>query len=113
MRKRMPGNVVADTPEASTVRVAFDPGVTLFGEILQLGAGAASSTEQASAMAALNPPCEEILKTSLTLLPAFNVRLAAVGARAKSGGGLNVAVTDSFAPIVIVQLLGSIPLQAP
>lgn len=93
--------------------VARDPGVTLFGEILQVGEGATPTTEQVSAMAALKPPCEEKLKTSLTLLPAFTVRLAAAGVKVKSGGGLKVAVTVWSAVKVMLQTLGSLPVQAP
>ena len=104
---------MAETPEASTVSVALEPGLTEFGEMPQLGAGAAPLTEQLSAIADAKPPCAAKLSPSLTLLPAFRVKLVSAGLTEKSGGGLKVAVTVSLPFIVTLHTVGSVPVHAP
>lgn len=109
------GNALAETPEASTVKVAFLPGLTEFGEMPQvgIGPGVVPLTEHASEIAAEKLPCAAKLKTSLILLPACNVRLPTAGVTVKSGAGLNVAVTVSLPFMVMLHTFGSVPEHAP
>lgn len=104
---------MADNPEASTVNVAFEAGFTEFGEIEQVGAGAVPFTAQERAIAAEKPPCAAKLSTSLTLVPAFNVRLESAAVTLKSGGGRMFAVTIWFEFSVTLQELGLVPVHAP
>src|ERR1700752_3242916 len=99
-------NVAAESPGASTVNVAFEPGVTELGEIEQVGAGAAPFTVQERTIAAEKPPCAVKLSVSLTLVPAFNVRLDRAAVTLKSGGGLKFAVTVSLPFIVTLHTFG-------
>ena len=101
---------------AMTVRVAFPvlvPSVTEAGDTLQAASGADPFTVQLKFTWPEKPFCTVTVKASVVCAPVCNVRDADAAARAKSGAGANVAVTDSAVLIVTVQLPGSLPLQAP
>jgi len=92
---------------------ALEPTVTEDCEKLQVGMGAGPVTAHVSVTGPENPFSPAKVKTSPACAPVDMVKLVDVGAKEKSGGGVNVAVTDSAADMETVQTLGFVPVQAP
>ena len=107
------GSNSAVSPGEFNVIVALPPAFNELGEIPHMSMGAGPLTEQANMIVPEKPPCALVVRVSVVWPPRFTVRLLADALSEKSGAGLNVAVRDWSEFIVIVQLLGSLPKQAP
>lgn len=103
----------AESAVAFTVRAALPPEVAEFGEMPHVGMGAGPLTEHANAIVPAKPPCAGNVKTSLTCPPRFTLKFVAAGLSEKSGGIVNVAVTDWLELRVTVQEFGSVPVHTP
>lgn len=91
----------------------LEPSVTDEGETTQLASGADPFTTQVKFSCPDNPFCGVNVKVSVVCAPVCSVMFVEAAARVKSGAGLNVAVTDWAEFMTRVQVLGSVPVQAP
>jgi len=91
----------------------LEPRVTEAGVMLQVANGAGPFTVQVRFSCPEKPFCSVNVKASVTCAPVCVVKAVTAGARVKSVGGLNVAVTDWTEFMVTLQTFGSVPVQAP
>ena len=89
------------------------PNVTETGETLQAANGADPFTVQLRFTCPEKPFCAVSVNASVPCAPVCSVRDGDAGAKVKSGAGANVAVTDWAEFMTMVQVFGSVPVQAP
>ena len=92
---------------------ALEPIVTDDGETPQVASGAVPFTVQLRFSCPEKPFCPVNVNASVPCAPVFSVRLGDAATKVKSGAGANVAMTDWAEFMIIVQVLGSVPVQAP
>lgn len=85
---------VAGAVIVSVAMPGLEPSVTGDGETLQVAKGAGPVTAQLRVTAPEKPFCPVSIKVSVTCIPFCVETLEGCAMRVKSGGGLNVAVTD-------------------
>lgn len=89
------------------------PGVTVVGDNEQLARLEGPVTPQEREMTLEKPPCAAKVRTSVPCELGGNASDGLAGLTEKSGGGLNVAVTDWAEFMVTLHIVGSVPVHAP
>jgi len=89
------------------------PSITEAGDTVQAANGAGPLTIQLKFTCPENPFCPINVSASVVCPPVFRVRVEDAEAKVKSGAKANVAVTDCAEFMATVQVLGSLPVQAP
>ena len=93
--------------------LGLEPSVTDDGVTPQVASGVGPFTVQLKLTCPEKPFCAVNVKTSVICFPVCVINVAEAGIKVKSVAWLNVAVTVWLEFMVILQALGSLPVQAP